>query len=1025
MRAGQQRKDLLSTLPMTSAGPALGQSASRPPATQRSLIVELQLADQSGSPIPADTPLHLTLSTVYDGVIAMRTTFGAEHVFEGLPWHGNAAADVTVDLMSTDYHAASFKFPSRIRGTTNRARFVLTSRATSFVRDDGDAIRSGHPHIGRALEQTHPSLSLGVDIEALHPLARINLLTVLTLFDTLTCGDRSFAEDVLAIESNPITVSRATLLIDRQRVGCWSSASVAQALPSDITMSAGRTPTGRVITFNIRNEYATITINVDESKAVPVGSATANKAVVDVTYGGDISEYSPVGLRSLLQAISSDWPVRFRAPDRWVATPGATLWQAAALGDAATVTARLRSGSDPRQKNGDYPPIWAALGSLHTEAARILWQAAPIPEALIWAADADATDLLPIMLADTRVPDRDPSLPFQALLRAAQRGRDAALDVLLRSGVDPSRPPAGWTQSNALAEALRRRHVSSVRLLLRAGMDPNAEYRTQEVDSERSVIYRPLQHAAAIGDVEVVRALVDAGAKIDADDGIALRTAASRGHDLIVAELLRHGTNVNTSVGLDGTALLAAATKGHAESVRLLLAARANPNIANPRGLTPLYAAALHGNTEVMKALLDAGAKVDEPTSVGLTALGAAVFDNAADAVGLLLAHGADPNVKYDGRTLVEHAAESGNTAALEALQPRRATGSSRRPGRTTYKERRASLRQAPLFAEADAVLPAGARVTDEIQQRLQLLASGVLAEYKAQAEYIRGRFKTQQIDRIRVSVDDLGLATALARRDADGYVIRIDHRLVRAALSAALEVHLSDAFVVDSDTQLAALKGIRQQIRLLNAVDAVEDLVVYRGPTSVSVSGKDTFNAAGWKALTEFDRLRARLEAIERAYMGSLMFVITHELAHAALGHLDQGTDECSASQNAELDADMLAAMLLARTFIALSTDALDVDGKIRWFIDPRALREHTGHVAFFGPVFERAGRIAESCHYPPTTERSAVTEQMFQEVVKREGDDIVAATTRGLQRSALLAMALGGTANNALTAWLRRLMD
>jgi ankyrin repeat protein len=998
-------------------------SPSQAAGTKRTLTVELLLADEAGLPIPAETPVHITLRTLYDGVVATRATYGAEHVFEGLPWPGNAAADVTANLISTHYLTHSVKLPSQTRGTTNRARLVLRPRGTTLIRDDADSLRSQHPHIARALAR--PDSSPNLDAVPLHPLARINLLTVLTLFEILHCDGRQLAEDVVAVANDPITISSATLLIDQQRVACWSSTMVARVLPPDITMSARRTPTGREITLKVRDVYATVTITIDESTAVTVGAVTANRAVVDVGYGGNISDHTPLALRGLLESISTEWPIRFSPPDRWVATPSATLWQAAVVGDAAAVTLRLRSGADPRQKFGDYPPIWAALGARNTEAARILWQAAPIPEALVWAADADAADLLRIMLADTRVPNRDPSLPFQALLRTAQRGRVAALEILLRSGVDPSRPPSGWTNSNALAEAVANRRASSVRLLLAAGMDPNTEYRARDLDSENSVSYRPLQHASGLGDLETVRALVDAGANIDWDEGIALRLAASRGHDLVVAELLRRGARVDTSLGAEGSALLGAAKNGDERSVRLLLAAGANPNSRNRGGLTPLYSAALHGNTEVMKALLDAGAGVDQPTSVGLTPLAAAVFDNAADAVRILLAHGANPNLKYEGQTLIEHAASRGNTAALEALGRRGPALASNPPQRPTYKTRRAMLRESPLFAEAEALLPAGAGADVELQQRFQLLATGILAEYQEQADFIRGRFKTNRIDRIRVTVDDLGVATALARRDADGYDIRIDPRLVRAALSAALETRLDDVFVVDAEAQLAALKAMRHKIRLLYMVDAVENITVIRGPTSVSLSGDDIFNPAGLKAITEFDRVRARLEAIERAYMGSLMFVVAHELAHAALGHLGNGNDECSTSQNAELDADKLAAMLLARTFIAVSTDALDIDGKIKWFVDPDALRAHTGHVAFFGPVFERAGRSGDSCLYPSTRERSAAAEQMFQEVMKHEGADVVESMRRGLQRSALLTIALGGNATNTLSAWLERLRE
>lgn len=95
--------------------------------------------------------------------------------------------------------------------------------------------------------------------------------------------------------------------------------------------------------------------------------------------------------------------------------------------------------------------------------------------------------------------------PIPAL--AARTGRVEMLELLIAAGADVDAPdPIGYT---ALMEAAREGHVACVRLLLESGADPN------HVSDESGLALTPLHLGAIGGNVEVVEALMEAGANPD------------------------------------------------------------------------------------------------------------------------------------------------------------------------------------------------------------------------------------------------------------------------------------------------------------------------------------------------------------------------------------------------------------------------------------------------------------------------------------------------------------------------------
>jgi ankyrin repeat protein len=148
----------------------------------------------------------------------------------------------------------------------------------------------------------------------------------------------------------------------------------------------------------------------------------------------------------------------------------------------------------------------------------------------------------------------------------------------------------------------------------------------------------PLMYAAASGSIDSMRAILAAGA------------------------------NVNATNDFGATALMWGITD--AEKVRALLAAGADVRAKSKMGRTPLYlAAANDGSSATVKLLLDRGANPTERDSIQSTPLLAAAGTNDLVSIRLLLEHGADPNdADMYGLTPLIQAAGNGNAKAIELL---------------------------------------------------------------------------------------------------------------------------------------------------------------------------------------------------------------------------------------------------------------------------------------------------------------------------------------------------------------------
>jgi len=236
--------------------------------------------------------------------------------------------------------------------------------------------------------------------------------------------------------------------------------------------------------------------------------------------------------------------------------------------------------------------------------------------------------------ADPNVAEPDGTTP----LHWAVRNNDVALvERLIRAGADVK--ATNRYGVSAIALACESGSAAVVEKLIAAGVSANATGPYGET---------ALHTCARSGKVEAAKVLLARGASLDAGDSwrgqTPLMWAAAQGHPDMMRALIEAGADVNarstiiawerqrTSEPRDKwlppgglTPMLFAAREGCVDCIKVLISSGADPNIVDPDQYSPLVLALINGHFDVAGALIDAGANVDMQDKVGRTALWAAV----------------------------------------------------------------------------------------------------------------------------------------------------------------------------------------------------------------------------------------------------------------------------------------------------------------------------------------------------------------------------------------------------------------
>jgi ankyrin repeat protein len=268
-------------------------------------------------------------------------------------------------------------------------------------------------------------------------------------------------------------------------------------------------------------------------------------------------------------------------PAAGVAQP-TPLVRAVTAGDLSAVNQLIQAGADVNQRDniGQTPLIWASRQG-RLEIVRSLMRAR----------------------ADPNVKDQNGWTPVSS---AFEFRHFDVVEALIQAGaeVDREQLRKDVNTKDASGESLlaRVRDPASLLALVRLGADPNATSRY----GGRTV----LTTAAFAGDLDRVRALIKAGADVNAKDPrgyTPLLLASHMGHSGVVQALVDAGADANWEGSGGWTALMQASYFDRIETARILIPV-SNVNFRNKERITALMLARWNCHTEIVDALTRAGA---------------------------------------------------------------------------------------------------------------------------------------------------------------------------------------------------------------------------------------------------------------------------------------------------------------------------------------------------------------------------------------------------------------------------------
>jgi truncated hemoglobin YjbI len=249
-------------------------------------------------------------------------------------------------------------------------------------------------------------------------------------------------------------------------------------------------------------------------------------------------------------------------------------------------------------------PYDARSGGMREEISR-RWDAQTALDEVVAAISSGDTTRAIELAVGPAVKTRGRSVVSGLLARMVRSGQSALLDyVRAKLTGDPAFVQERYAGRTLLHDAAAVGTLPTVELLLSLGADPNV------LDGGRHTpLYSVGNECTVQGAASVVRALVQAGADVDANDGVkrctALHMAARRGNVEAAGALLDCGANLEARDSLGETPLRRSVNCNKVEVAALLLSRGADIDSIGSKGITTLFAARTIAMKQLLQSALD------------------------------------------------------------------------------------------------------------------------------------------------------------------------------------------------------------------------------------------------------------------------------------------------------------------------------------------------------------------------------------------------------------------------------------
>ncbi|KAI1902395.1 hypothetical protein AGOR_G00044320 [Albula goreensis] len=244
-----------------------------------------------------------------------------------------------------------------------------------------------------------------------------------------------------------------------------------------------------------------------------------------------------------------------------------------------------------------------------------------------------------ILIQDT---ERRKKLRFhpRQLYPAAKQGEVQRVLLMLMEGIDPAYQSDSQNRRCALHAAAQRGLLEVCYLLIQAGA---------KVDAQDKTMRTPLLEAIVNNHTEVVRYLIQNGACVyhsEEDGSTGLHHAAKLGSLEIVTLLLGTGqVDINAQDSGGWTPIIWAAEHRHITVIRALLSRGADVTLKDKEMNVCLHWASFAGSVEIAELVLNAGCPLTSVNMHGDTPLHIAARESYLDCVTLFLSRGADIDI--------------------------------------------------------------------------------------------------------------------------------------------------------------------------------------------------------------------------------------------------------------------------------------------------------------------------------------------------------------------------------------------